>query len=201
MRAVFIDVETTGLDFDRHVPLDVGAVVVDLHNMSCIATYYELIKCYSIQWDHADHQALEVNGFDIDNHFASKESWEVGNELLEFLVHHGILRGQSIFICQNPSFDRIFIHKLISQKKMNDFNLPYHWLDLASMYWIKALDINKPVNGHTLKKHSPISLSKDTIASMLGIPKEAKPHKGLQGAEHLFECYKALVKLPSPLPL
>ena len=199
MRGVFLDIETTGLDFVDHVPLDIGVVIVDLHNMSCIATYSSLVKCYSIQWDRADEKALEVNGFNIDNHFGSKESWEVGQEILSFFLEHDIVRGHAVFICQNPSFDRIFFDKLLPQQKMNKFNLPYHWLDLASMYWIKAIDLSKPINGHSLPKHSSISLSKDTIASMLGIHPEGKPHKAIQGAQHLFECYRALINSPFPL--
>lgn len=201
MKGVFLDIETTGLDFVDHVPLDIGVVIVDLHNMLCVATYSSLIRCYSVHWAKADKQALEVNGFNIDNHIAEKEHSEVGKELLSFFLENGIVRGEAVFICQNPSFDRIFLDKLLPQRKMNEFKLPYHWLDLASMYWIKAMDLSKPVNGHSLPKHSSISLSKDTIASMLGIPPEGKPHKAIQGAQHLFECYRALVNSPFPLPL
>lgn len=198
MKAVFIDVETTGLDFNKHVPLDVAAIVVDLHDMSCVASYSSLIKLYSIQWDDADQEALNVNGFNIDNHHGYRESWEIGQELLSFFLENDIVRGRAVFICQNPSFDRAFIHKLLPQSKMNEFNLPYHWLDLASMYWIKMIDINKPVNGHNLPCHTLSSLSKDNIAMCLGIPTEPKPHKALGGVLHLISCYKALVSYREP---
>ena len=171
-------------------------VIVDLHDMSCIASYSSLVKCYSIQWDEADHQALEVNGFNIDNHLAYKESWEVGHELLSFFLENDVVRGKAVFICQNPSFDRQFIHKLLPQSKMNQFNLPYHWLDLASMYWARTIDVSKPVNGHNLPR---CSLSKDNIAKDLGLPPEQSPHKALGGVAHLISCYTALMNMKSSL--
>jgi DNA polymerase-3 subunit epsilon/oligoribonuclease len=67
---------------------------------------------------------------------------------------------------------------------------PYHWLDLASMYW--ALEIKKSQN---LEYSLPdeILLSKDNIAKSLGLEQEAKPHRAMHGVDHLLLCYTHLV--------
>ena len=59
-----------------------------------------------------------------------------------------------------------------------ELELPYHWLDLASMYWAKILTPQE-VNGRVIRYHPSIHippLSKDAIAHGLGIPPEEKPH-------------------------
>jgi DNA polymerase-3 subunit epsilon/oligoribonuclease len=193
VKAVFIDIETTGLDFETHVPIDIAVAVVDLNVMEDMHTYATCITCDASDWELADKKALEVNGYNQENFPKdSKDPWTVGKEIQQFLYKHEIVRGRAFFICQNPSFDRPFFLQLICQKTMSDLNLPYHWLDLASMYWIKYYGSCFPVPS----PDSPykdlcyeVSLSKDSIAASLGLPPEERPHKALNGVKHLIACY------------
>lgn len=187
MKGVFLDLETTGLDFDRHVVLDVGVVIADFNDMHNIVSYTSCITCDANDWLMADKKALEVNGFTEENHWQlAKKDYEVREELLSFFERFGVERGKAFFICQNPSFDRPFFLQIMSQELMDDRNLPYHWLDLASMFWFKKYASCKPCP-------DKVSLSKDNIAQEFLIPPEQKPHKALNGAMHLFRCYRALV--------
>lgn len=183
MKAIFLDLETTGLDFDTHVVLDVGIVIADLCNMSCTHAYTACISCDADDWVRADPKALEVNGFNEENHWQlAKKDYLVTDELIEFFSKHDVVKGKAFFICQNPSFDRPFFLQLMSQELMTELNLPYHWLDLASMFWMKEYAQFEDIP-------QEISLSKDTIAKHLALPPEDKPHKALQGAMHLMKCY------------
>ena len=194
MKAVFLDLETTGLDFDKHVVLDVGVVIVDLNDMSDAYAYTACITCDAKDWDMADPKALKVNGFTKENHWQlSKKDYEVTDDLIDFFKKHEIVKGKAFFICQNPSFDRPFFMQLMSQELMQELDLPYHWLDLASMYWMKYYACFHPVPGPQcmyVDMAFEISLSKDSIAKHIGLPPEEKPHKALNGAIHLMKCYK-----------
>lgn len=186
MKIAFVDIETSGLDFNIHVVLDIAIVVVDYSDSKKKRIgYTSCIECDEKDWILAEEEALLINGFSEENHFPSKKDWQAGKEIEEFLVKNKIQNGNSFFLCQNPSFDRPFFYQLLSQNRMKELNMPYHWLDLASMYWIKtygSMDIDP----------KSISLSKDDIAHTFGIPPEDKPHKALKGALHLIKCYEAL---------
>lgn len=183
MKAIFVDIETTGLDFDVHVPIDIAVAVLDLDDMTSLVTYTACITLDASDWILADKKALEVNGFIPENTLLSKNDWQVGKEIEEFLVKQGVCKDESFFICQNPSFDRPFFLQLISQERMNELNWPYHWLDLASMFWIKFY-------GSCYPAPSKLSLSKDSIAKHFGLPPERKPHRALNGVLHLIQCYR-----------
>jgi oligoribonuclease len=74
-----------------------------------------------------------------------------------------------------------------TQEKLN---WPYHWLDLASMYWVaffqKKVSLGEPIP-------QKMSLSKNDIASQYQLPVEDLPHKALNGVNHLLLCYQAVL--------
>lgn len=186
MKGVFVDIETTGLNFKTHVPLDIAVSIVDLSDITVLETYSSLITCSTRAWDYADDAALRCNGYDIDNHFPSKGAFDVGIEIENLFRKHEIDKGKAVFICQNPSFDKFFFGMIVDLHTYRNIHLPYHWLDLASMYWIKFYGSCYPVP-------EALSLSKDSIAAAFGLPTETKPHKALGGVAHLILCYKAVV--------
>ena len=91
-----------------------------------------------------------------------------------------IKRGDAAFICQNPSFDRAFFCQLIDSDKQELLNWPYHWLDLASMYWATSLKQGR-LPWET-------GFSKDRIAAVYQIGPEKKPHRAINGVDHLLSC-------------
>jgi oligoribonuclease len=196
MKAVFLDIETTGLDFDRHVAIDIGMIIVDLNDYTYMHEYTSCIRCDESDWWFSDPKALEINGYSSQFHDKiAQDDWIVSEQIEEFFKAHDIVKGKAFFICQNPSFDKPFFMQLMCHERMVEMNLPYHWLDLASMYWMKYYATFYPVpSAHCIIPEFAyeISLSKDTIAMHIGIPTEEKPHKAIQGARHLLECYKGL---------
>jgi DNA polymerase-3 subunit epsilon/oligoribonuclease len=160
--------------------------------MLCIEEYSSLINCSERQYVLAsDPKALAVNGITLEEVVNAKMHNEVCEDLTDMFLANDIHKSNAVFICQNPSFDRIFFNQIMPVETQEELELPYHWLDLASMYFARSLNVENPVNGHNLPHL--IRLSKDSIASYLGIPPEKKPHRATNGVHHLIECYTALM--------
>lgn len=192
MKGIFIDIETNGLDSYNNVPLEICVSIYELHNMVCITEYQSMLFCSERTWImDSDPKALLINGITFEEVKDAKTYNEVCEDLTEIFLSHEIDKTNSVFICQNPSFDRGFFNHIMPVDIQQELELPYHWLDLASMYWARTIDVNKPVNGHNLP--GLVRLSKDAIASYLGIPFEIKPHRATNGVHHLIECYQALM--------
>lgn len=188
MKAVFLDIETNGLCPDYNQALEIGVSIYDLHNMTCLSSYSSFMRCSDIQWYFgSDVYSLSINGITFEDVKDAKEINQVGFELSELFLKHDINKINSIFICQNPSFDRAFFNKIISVKFQRNLELPYYWLDLASMYWSLVLVTNSCHIAETT-----IPLSKDSIAEYLGLDLEEKPHRAMNGVNHLICCYRKL---------
>ena len=193
MLGIFLDQETTGLDCYRHKVLEIAIKVVDLSTGDILATFQSIITQAEELWKSSDPTALEVNGFSWDLVRSGKSQKEAAAQIIALFTSLGIVRGRAVFICQNPSFDRAFFAQLIDSYTQEKMLWPYHWLDLASMYW--AIEVQKTC---TFNREMPdeIWLSKDHIAESLGLAKESKPHRAMQGVEHLMLCYEKLVGYP-----
>lgn len=190
MIGIFLDQETTGLDCFRHKLLEIAISFVDLATGDVLATYESVVFQPEELFKQSDKTALEVNGFTWDQVTPGKSEEQVRDEIKALFARIGIQRGKAVFICQNPSFDRAFFSQIIDSYTQEKLNWPYHWLDLASMYW--ALEVQKTAQ---LERGLPdkICLSKDAIAHSLQLPKEATPHRAMQGVEHLLLCYEHVV--------
>ena len=119
----------------------------------------------------------------------SEQHQKIQKYINDFFKKHSIVRGRAVFICQNPTFDRIFLSHLLPVYLQEELSLPYSWLDLASMVWAKDLLRNIPI--------SQIALSKDKIAAAYNIPPEPLPHRANRGVIHLLACYRAVIGFPS----
>ncbi len=192
MRGIFLDIETDGLDPDLHQALEVGVSIYDLHTMTCICEYSSFIRCSERHWTFgSDPRALAVNGITFEDVKDAKEASEVCADLTEMFLSHEIDKTNSVFICQNPSFDRGFFPQIMPVETQHELELPYHWLDLASMFFASSFhEINNPIKPHNDSRL--IRLSKDSIAIHLGIPMEERPHRALKGVNHLISCYRQL---------
>lgn len=190
MLGIFLDQETTGLDSYRHKLLEIALRVVDLSNGKHLADFQSIICQSEEHWKQSDQGALQINGFSWDEVQRGRPEKEVGAEITALFIRLGIVRGKAVFICQNPSFDRAFFSHMINSYEQERLLWPYHWLDLASMYW--ALEIQKT---RQLERPLPeeIWLSKDHIAHSFDLEKESKPHRAMQGVDHLLLCYEKVV--------
>lgn len=190
MIGIFLDQETTGLDSYTHKLLEVAFKVVSLRTGQVKATFESVVYQPEEVWSSRDPASIVVNGFSYDEISKGKKREAIHREIVSLFQSIPIVRGKAVFICQNPSFDRAFFAHLIDTYTQEKCNWPYHWLDLASMYW--ALEIKRT---QEQEKELPdeVWLSKDTIAKSFGLPPEPTPHRAMQGVDHLIRCYEKVV--------
>lgn len=187
MLGVFLDIETSGLDPFLHEPLEIAFIIVDLLRGHELARYESLLQVTQEEWDRKDPASIAINKITQETLSNGKKRSQVADEIERLLVHYCITNERAFFICQNPSFDRPFFSKIVTPQKQQVLDLPYHWLDLASMYFVKRL-----VQKQNEQEFS-LLLSKNAIAKALSLPEEQIPHRAMNGVQHLLLCYKHLV--------
>ena len=196
MRAIFLDTETGGLDSSKHPLLEIAFIITDLNTKQILCSYNSLIKPSQAEWTFCDQQALKINGFKYLEFNDAPDISQVADEILEIFQNLNIHRKNAVFICQNPSFDRVFFTQILNVVLQEEMNIPYHWLDLASMFWGFCMERAK-----TSQSPFPweIGFTKDKIATFFHLDKEAQPHRAINGVNHLIACYEALVGFPSKI--
>lgn len=182
MLLIFLDTETTGLDPFSHRIVDIAIEIVDSTNGEILKSYESVVQQPTEVIEAADPQSLVINGFDRDLILQGKPEQVVADDIRRLFDEIDLSDNEGVFICQNPSFDRPFFGHLISVKEAQEKNWPYHWLDLASMYWTRYHD--------SIRQERQIS--KNAIAKALGLPKEEEPHRAMNGVKHLLACYQKL---------
>lgn len=186
MDAIFLDIETTGLDAQVHRPIDVAFKVLDAHTHEIKGAFQSLVKWPQEVWEARDPNSTEINGYTWSDVSSGLGPEEVSRLIKEEFSRVGIMRGKAVFICQNPSFDRAFFNQLVPVYTQEKLNWPYHWLDFASMFW--ALQIQRAIE-QKLPLPERMSLSKNSIAAASGLPTESMPHRAINGVNHLIQCY------------
>ena len=191
MLGVFLDTETNGLSAFKHKVVEIAFKIVDVLSGEVLDSYEALLKMDKEAWDLSDPASLHINGFTYSQVSQGKLPSVVAGEIRAIFKKHHIQRGSSVFICQNPSFDRSFFSQLIAPELQEELNWPYHWLDLASMYWVVALR-----KGRSDSSLFPwvTGISKNKIAAVYGLSEEEMPHRAMNGVDHLILCYQAVVK-------
>jgi DNA polymerase-3 subunit epsilon/oligoribonuclease len=186
MLGIFLDIETTGLDPLQHVPIDVAIKVLDLSTGDLLGSFESIVKQDLEKWNKRDPGSIEINGFSWQELQRGKDVAAIAEEIIALFKQLGIQRGGAVFICQNPSFDRGFFNQIIPVYTQEGLNWPYHWLDLASMYWARRTQEALAAGEAPLQK---IALSKNDIAKYFGLDKEEEPHHAMGGVNHLILCY------------
>src|SRR5579872_220067 len=136
---IFLDSETNGLNIFKHKMIEIAFKIVDIENGASVDAFQAVIAISSEDWKKSDPESLGVNGFswhDIATQGVSAA--DVSLAITECFGRNKIKRGDAVFICQNPSFDRAFFSQLIDPESQEKMGWPYHWLDLASMYWAES---------------------------------------------------------------
>lgn len=188
MLGVFLDTETNGLNPNKHCILELAFKIVDMISGELQFSYEAVIAQNKLLWERSDPQSLEINHFRWEEITQGTPPEEVGGAVITAFAQNGIKRGKAVFICQNPSFDRSFFSQLVDPDLQESLDWPYHWLDLASMYWAIHID-KKPHPWET-------GVSKDKISKTYEILPEEKPHRAMNGVNHLIQCYDAVVGFP-----
>ena len=189
MLAIFIDIESTGLDPKVHSVIDIALKLVNFTTNSIESSYQSTVDISLSEWEARDPESIKINGYTQQMLSFGKKREKVTCDIIEFFKKNEIVRKKAVFICQNPAFDRIFFAQLVNFHLQEQLFWPYHWLDLASMYWAfsykKYLDEN-------ITFPETFSVSKNEIAEKYGLPSETQPHRAINGVDHLIKCYEAI---------
>lgn len=191
MLAIFLDIETTGLDPNKHCAIDIALKIVDVSTFEIKGSFQAIVKQSAEAWQKRDPVSIQINGYTWEEVVNGVESSLVSSAIIKLFGEQGIERGKAVFICQNPAFDRGFFGQLIDVYTQEKLHWPYHWLDLASMYWTR-LSLNN--SQQKIAFPEKMNLSKNAIAQQYGLPPELEPHKAVNGVDHLILCYKAVLK-------
>ena len=197
-RAIVLDTETTGLDSSKAKLLEIALKVVNTETGECLGSFQSVVTLSEKEWRDADPGALKINGFtweDIQSYGRSRN--DIAVDICGLFSNLKLTPSTAFFLCQNPSFDRAFFSQLCPLSVQKTFRFPYYWLDFASMNW--ALTAKDIVSGEV--KPFCIPFSKDAIACQRGLSSEGKPHKAMNGVDHLFLLYTEIIGFPrSPGP-
>ncbi len=190
MLGIFLDTETNGLNAFKHRMLEIALQIVDLKTGEIKEKYGSVVFQDEKAWKESDPESLKVNGFTLEEVKKGKPGSVVAMEVTNLLQRSGAHRNKAVFICQNPSFDRIFFSQLIDPDIQEQLKWPYYWLDLASMYWAESMRKGKDSPN---KLPWVTGFSKDKIAAVYKLPPEVNPHRAMNGVDHLLLCYRNVV--------
>lgn len=193
MLGIFLDSEANGLNFQKHKVIEVAYKILDVGTGELKDQYQAVVKQSKEDWQRSDPDSLAVNGFTWEDVAAGKEREKIKEEIVATFAKWGIKRGEAVFICQNPSFDRAYFAQLVDPDTQEKLSWPYHWLDLASMYWTES--VKKGKENPNLFPWAT-GFSKDRIAASYKLPSEETPHRAMNGVNHLILCYRTVVGFP-----
>lgn len=190
---IFLDLETNGLDYRKHSVLEISIQVLDLTTAEKKGEIDTVIFHDKQTFDKADPISLQINGFAYEMLISGTTLLDLNKQIICLFKQLNITRKNAVYICQNPSFDRVFFSQIIPVDTQEELLWPYHWLDLASMYWKAS------ISSHAYEKSIDelLPLSKDHIAASAGVSPESKPHRAANGTQHLIDCYEKVVGFPN----
>lgn len=194
MLGIFLDTETNGLNAFKHKAIEIAFKIIDLETALVIDSYESIVFQTYEEWQSSDLESLQINGFNWEDVSYGKSKEIISSEIQDCFSKNNIKRGSAVFICQNPSFDRAFFSQFVDADLQEKKLWPYHWLDLASMYFAASL-LEKKKNP-SVEYPWKTGLSKDLIAKLYNLPPENKPHRAMNGVDHLILCYKTVIGFP-----
>ena len=171
----FIDVETTGFDTEKHEIIEIGCVIAsqDGDELKIVDEFDIKIKPEKIE--HADPEALQINGYNESDWLFAISKEEAIKQLAE-------KTADCIMVAHNIAFDYAFIAKAFSDTGIEN-KMFYHKLDTVSFAFAK------------LHRHDDVSkFSLARLCEHFGIVNE-RAHTALADARATFELYKRLVEM------
>lgn len=189
MLGIFLDIEANGLDMGLHSPLSIAIKIIELSDGQLLSQFDSFIAISDEDWERSSKTSLKINGITKSQVEGAPTAGLVKTQIQALFKEKGITRNNAVYICQNPSFDRAFFHQIIPSLEQEKAHWPYHWLDLASMFWSKQMAKAPPFPWE-------FGISKNCIAKAYKLRVEALPHTAMGGVDHLIECYEAVVGFP-----
>lgn len=177
---IIVDVETTGLDPQKHSIVSIGAL--DFSNSE--NQFY--LECRI--WDGAEimKEALEINGFSEEEIKDPKK--KTLEEVIKNFLDWTMEIKEKVLAGVNPSFDRDFL-KTSAQRFDIDWMPSHRTIDLHSLCYAHYLrrGLKPPM------KEGRTDLNADKIFEYTGLPEETKPHNALTGTKMEAEALSRII--------
>lgn len=174
----FVDVETTGLDSDKHEIIQLACVLAEQKTRPgkgpevTIIDEFEL-KITPTRLQDAEPEALRVNGF-------NEMEWMFAIDLKNAMEHFAKKAKGAIMVAHNLCFDAGFIDKAFKSTGVEN-TLHYQKLDTLSIAF--AQHYNKPdFDKYSLRY----------LCEIYGVKNE-RAHTALADTRALFEVYKKMM--------
>lgn len=169
----FVDVETTGLDPDRHELLEVAAIRVDPSLERIIDAFSTKVRptCPHM----ATAEAIQVNGY-------TEAGWHLAASLGCALANVGHVISGAMLAGHNVAFDAAFLESGYARVGVEMPDVGHRRLDTLSLAW--PLYASGELD----------SLSLDAICARLGIERPS-PHRALVDAQASLEVARRLCGL------
>jgi len=171
----FIDVETTGLDRDKHEIIELGVVIAKMKD-GVFTVVDELdVKIHPERIEDAEPQALRVNGYD-------EAEWLFAVSLDDAMKTFSEKTDGCIFVAHNLTFDYGFIESAF-KKTGAENKMHYHKLDTIALAF-GILHTNDDIG----------KLSLRALCEKYGIENK-KAHSAFADAYATYEVFKKLMNL------
>ena len=175
---IFVDIETTGFDPDKHEIIELAYILV--RQKGDKGQEFEVIeeKEFKVKPEHietAEPQALKVNGYD-------EGQWLFANSLTEVMKVFAEKSKGAAFVAHNVTFDYSFIERAFTKTGIKN-EMFYAKLDTISMAYAKL---------HTSPHINRFALGK--LCEFFGIEND-RAHNALADTRALFEVYKKLMNI------
>jgi len=178
---IVIDVETTGLDPNRHAVISLGAI--DLENTEHV--FYS--ECRAFEGAEIDEDALIVNGF------SKKDILDPSKQdplilILGFIEFSKLCKDMTLAGLNVGVFDLAFLEMTAKREKVN-WIFGRHTIDLHTLCYGHMRRHNQAI---PLKnKHSALNLAR--ILEYVGLSNIDVPHHALEDAKLTAECISRLL--------
>ncbi len=195
MLGIFLDTETNGLNAQKHRILEVAFQIVDVESGVMKEQFHSMVYSTAEEWKRSDPESLKVNGFTWEEVSVGPSPALIGEKIREVFSRNGIKRGEAVFICQNPSFDRAFFSQLIDPDiaGKTPVALP---LARSGVDVLGGVDEQRALRAREIspgKRGTPKTKSPSPYSST----REAKaPPRDERGRSIFILCYKAVVGFP-----
>jgi len=179
-KLAFIDIETTGLDQEKHEIIQLGCILVDQKWSEDGRPEFKVLEEFELKIKPeriglADKVALKINGYneaDWANAFGLSDVMRIFSEKTE----------DAIMVAHNVAFDFCFLAKAFSTTGVTN-KMHYHKLDTISIAFAK-LHLKESVDRFSLQ----------FLCDYFGIENK-RAHTALADCQATFELYKKLMSL------
>lgn len=167
MKALFLDLETTGLDSTRDVILEVGAILYDIKEEKEIFRASWLmateVRARFSEMARVVYEMHEKSGLLAELDLGGPHgTLDVERELLELLYSFGVKPGELVLAGFTPHFDRAFLRRYMSA--LNAY-LHYRHLDVSTLRTLEKAWLGE--NPPKVDKHRALPDCEEAIAELL----------------------------------